>query len=95
MKPEQPWTIGRKSLIGSLVIAHVWGTVLVIAVLRGRESLVIAQMFEAIGFMIFSTLAVLVGGKAWKDFAPMKWGQQQSNNREEKQNDRDTNIPVE
>lgn len=71
----QGWTVGRRAMIGSLVVAHIWGFMLVWAVaFDGRESLVISGMFEAVGFMIFSTLAVLVGGKAWKDFAPMRWG---------------------
>lgn len=71
----QGWTVGRRAMIGSLVIAHIWGTLLVYAVVfKGRDSLIVSSMFEAVGFMIFSTLAVLVGGKAWKDFAPMRWG---------------------
>jgi hypothetical protein len=68
------WPLGSRAMIGSLVIAHIWGTALVVAVFMGKESLVIGQMFEGVGFMIFTTLGVLVGGKAWKDFAPMKWG---------------------
>lgn len=73
------WKMGRYAMGGSLLFAHVWGTMLVYAVMQGRESLVIGSMFEAVGFMIFSTLAVMVGGKAWKDFAPMKWGQNSDN----------------
>lgn len=57
-------------MIGSLVVAHLWGTMLVAAVLRGNTAPVIGDMFSAVGFMIFSTLGVLVGGKAWKDFSP-------------------------
>lgn len=71
----QGWTIGRRAMIGSLVIAHIWGSMLVYSVTFGdRDSLIISGMFEAVGFMIFSTLGILVGGKAWKDFAPMRWG---------------------
>ena len=68
------WTVGRRAMIGSLVMAHVWGSLLIVAVFMGKESDVIGRMFEGVGFMIFTTLGVLVGGKAWKDFAPMKWG---------------------
>ena len=60
------WVIGRQAMLGSLVVAHVWGSCLVWAVaFNGRDGLTISAMFEAVGFMIFSTLAVLVGGKAW------------------------------
>jgi hypothetical protein len=68
------WTVGRRAMIGSLVMAHVWGSLLIVAVFMGKESDVIGRMFEGVGFMIFTTLGVLVGGKAWKDFAPLKWG---------------------
>ena len=71
---EQSWMLGRRALVWSLVAAHLWGTVLIIAVLRGREGSVVGTMFDAVCFLIFSTLAVLVGGKAWKEFAPLKWG---------------------
>jgi hypothetical protein len=68
------WTLGTRAMIGSLVMAHIWGSLLILAVYMGKEGLVIGQMFEGVGFMIFTTLGVLVGGKAWKEFAPMKWG---------------------
>lgn len=74
------WILGQRALIGSLVMAHVWGSLLVVAVYLGKDSDVIGRMFESIGFMIFSTLGVLVGGKAWKDFAPLKWGASESPN---------------
>lgn len=72
-KINMPWPLGRYALIGSLFVAHVWGTVLLFAVWHGKDSPIIAQMFDSISWMIFTTLAVLVGGKAWKEFAPMKW----------------------
>lgn len=76
---NQGWTIGRHAMIGSLVMAHIWGSMLVYSVtFGGRDSLIISGMFEAVGFMIFSTLGILVGGKAWKDFAPMRWGSKAS-----------------
>lgn len=74
MKKEDAWVLGRRAMNGSLIVAHIWGTMLIIAVMKGRESLVIGSMFEAVAFMIFSILAVMVGGKAWKEFAPLKWG---------------------
>lgn len=69
---KQGWLLGRYALVGSLCIAHLWGSVLLLAVLRGRDSPIISQMFDSIGWLIFTTLAVLVGGKAWKEFAPLK-----------------------
>lgn len=71
-KKNRCWWLGRYALLGSLCMAHLWGSVLLLAVLRGRDSPVIAQMFDSIGWLIFTTLAVLVGGKAWKEFAPLK-----------------------
>lgn len=67
---DGPWRIGRFAMIGSLVMAHIWGTMLIVAVMKGREMSVIGDMFATVGFMIFSTLGVLVGGKAWKDYLP-------------------------
>lgn len=68
------WPLGTRAMIGSLLMAHIWGSLLILAVFMGKEGPVIGQMFEGVGFMIFTTLGVLVGGKAWKDFAPLKWG---------------------
>ena len=74
MQPnKEHWRLGRNAMVGSLIVAHIWGTALVIAALMGRESSILSDMFDTIGFMIFTTLAVLVGGKAWKEFAPIKW----------------------
>ncbi len=70
MKPDDKWTLGRKAMAGSLIVAHIWGTALVFAVLKGSPNSVIGDMFSSVGFMIFSILGVMVGGKAWKDFAP-------------------------
>lgn len=78
MREERPWLLGRQAMIGSLIVAHIWGTLLIVAVLRGSPNSVIGDMFASVGFMIFSILGVLVGGKAWKDFAPfMNRGQTQ------------------
>lgn len=70
MNSSEPWTLGRRAMIGSLIVAHIWGTLLVMAVMGGKTDSVIGDMFSTVGFMIFSVLGVLVGGKAWKDFAP-------------------------
>jgi hypothetical protein len=66
--------LGRRAMIWSLVTAHLWGTVLVAAAWRGRCTEVCGGMFASVCFMIFTTLGVLVGGKAWKEFAPLRWG---------------------
>jgi len=76
MKHEQGWTLGRKAMVGNLITSHIWGTFLVLAAIKGNTSQVISDMFASCGFIIFSTLGVLVGGKAWKDFMPyMRGGQ--------------------
>ena len=86
MKPEsRPWQLGRQAMIGSLIVAHIWGTLLIVAVLRGSPNSVIGDMFSSVGFMIFSILGVLVGGKAWKDFAPYM-GRGRDHRREEYDN---------
>jgi len=72
----KPWTLGRRAMIGSLVVLHVWGSALVWAVLNGREAVVIGDMFAAVCFGIFGTLATLVGGKGWKDFSAQRFGGQ-------------------
>ena len=87
---DKGWILGRRALIYSLVIAHLWGTLLVVAVLRGSQNSIIGDMFATVGFMIFSTLGVLVGGKAWKDFAPYVRGE-----KKEVQNDSVSRIAVE
>lgn len=76
MKPRdnEAWVLGRRAMVSSLIVSHVWGTILIIAVLQGHEGGVISTMFEAVCWQIFATMAVLVGGKAWKEFAPLKWG---------------------
>lgn len=66
------WRLGRYALLGSLLVAHLWGTLLLLAVWRGNQSSVVADMFATVAWMIFTTLAVLVGGKAWKEFVPLK-----------------------
>ena len=60
----------------SLACAHVWGTLLIVAVFLGKDSAIIGEMFEAVGWMIFTTLGILVGGKGWKDFAALRFGAQ-------------------
>lgn len=70
-----PWKFGQQAMMVSLVFNHVWGTMLIFAVMNGKDSLVVANMFEAVGFSIGWILMVLVAGKGWKEFAPLKWGQ--------------------
>lgn len=74
MTDERKWLLGRKAMVGSLIVAHAWGTLLIISVLLGKTTSIIGDMFSTVGFMIFSTLGVLVGGKGWKDFAKTRWG---------------------
>jgi hypothetical protein len=72
---DKPWTLGRIALAGSLLIGWVWGTMLIVAMMNGRESLVLSDVFSSVCLLIFSVLGVLTGGKSWKDFALLKWGQ--------------------
>lgn len=60
----EPWELGRKAMIGSLAITHVFAGALVLAVLNGRESSIIGDMFASCMAGIFAILATLVGGKA-------------------------------
>lgn len=66
------WQLGRYALLGSLLVAHLWGSLLLLAVWRGNQSTALPQLFDSISWLIFTTLAVLVGGKAWKEFLPLK-----------------------
>lgn len=68
------WLLGRRAMGWSLACAHVWGTLLIVAVFSGKDSAIIGEMFEAVGWMIFTTLGILVGGKGWKDFAALRFG---------------------
>lgn len=45
----------------SLVILHLWGTILMTAVLLGRESPVIGNMFDSCLYAILANLLVLAG----------------------------------
>ena len=74
MSDAASWSLGRKAMIGSLIIAHIWGTLLIVAVLQGRDTAVIGSIFDAVAFSIFTTLGILVGGKGWKEFAAMRYG---------------------
>ena len=56
-------------MIGTLVLGAVQGTALVIAVLMGRDANVIGDMFAGICALMVTTLAVLVGGKGWKEYS--------------------------
>lgn len=68
------WKVGHKALLGSLLVYHAWGTVLVVAVYNGREGLTVQGMFDALCAGITWGLAILIAGKGWDKFAPLKWG---------------------
>lgn len=67
---DQKWTLGRNALIGTLIVQHVWATLLVLAVLRGNSASVVGDMFAASTMGIAANLALLLGGKAWKSWLP-------------------------
>lgn len=66
---KQSWHLGRRAMVGTLILGAAWGTGLVLAVLMGRDANVIGDMFAGICAMMVTTLAVLVGGKGWKEFS--------------------------
>jgi hypothetical protein len=68
------WILGRSAMIGTLVLGGVWGSIMVLAVLFGREASVIGDMFAGVVAMIVTTLGVLVGGKGWKDYTEYRNG---------------------
>lgn len=53
--------MGHKAMMVSLVILHLWGTILMGAVLLGRESMVIGNMFDSCLYAILANLLVLAG----------------------------------
>lgn len=61
--------LNEKALLGSLVIYHIWGTILIF-----RESIFSQAMFDATCFGIFSTLGVLAGEKTIRALGELKWG---------------------
>lgn len=65
----ESWTLGRRAMVGTLVLGAVQGSVLVIAVLMGRDANVIGDMFAGVCALMVTTLAVLVGGKGWKEYS--------------------------
>lgn len=68
------WKLGRNAMIATLAAGFAWGSLLILAVFIGREANVIGDMFAGIAAMIVTTLAVLVGGKGWKEFSNMRFG---------------------
>ncbi len=74
MSKDNAWVMGRVAMLSSLMVAHLWGSFIVWAACFGSGASVLSDMFSSVGFMIFSILAILVGGKGWKDFANMKYG---------------------
>lgn len=63
---------GRKLLLYSVVILHVWGSILVWAVYNGKDGDVIADMFHAIGLSIVACLGVLSGEKGLLRFIELR-----------------------
>lgn len=55
-------------MIWSVVALHVWGTALVFAVVMGKDSDIIADMFSAITLGIAANLAVIAGDKGLMEF---------------------------
>ena len=64
---------GRKAMIWSVVVLHIWGTILVWTVYKGGTGQVIADMFHAIGISIVACLAVLSGDKGLMKFVDGKF----------------------
>lgn len=63
---------GRKAMLWSVIVLHVWGTILVWTVYKGGTGQVIADMFHAIGISIVACLAVLAGDKSLLRFIDLK-----------------------
>lgn len=55
-------------MIWSVIVLHVWGTALVFAVVTGKDSDIIADMFAAITMGIAANLAVIAGDKGLMEF---------------------------
>lgn len=76
MNKDMGWQLGRRAMIGTLILGAAWGSIMVLAVLFGREASVIGDMFAGVVAMMVTTLGVLVGGKGWKEFSRIKNGSQ-------------------
>lgn len=65
-KPDS-WVLGRVAMVGVLVVFIMWGTWLVGA--DGSD-----VKFDVVVWGIILVLSVMVGGKGWKDFSKLRWG---------------------
>lgn len=63
MTHEELLKHGRRGLMVSLFIQHVWASMLIMAVINGNNSLLIQEMFNAVLLGIWANLAVIVGDK--------------------------------
>jgi hypothetical protein len=73
-KPTSGSTVRASSLVGSLVIFHIWGSWLILAPTDVGE-----KMFSTVCFGIFSTLGILAGEKVLRLLVELKWGKNASN----------------
>jgi len=71
---QKKWILGRAAMVGTLILGGVWGSIMVLAVLFGREASVIGDMFAGVVALMVTTLGVLVGGKGWKDYTQYRQG---------------------
>lgn len=73
---EELWTLGKQTMVASLFVMHIWGTVLIYKEFKyeGGISSGGASMFSSICNGIFWCLAVLYSGKAADKFLALKWG---------------------
>ena len=63
---------GRKAMIWSVIVLHLWGTALIFAVVVGKDSPIIADMFSAITMGIAANLAVIAGDKGLMEFVKVR-----------------------
>lgn len=79
--PDERWTLGRSAVVWTLVIFCAWGSLLIIAVLMGRDAEVIGGIFSSIIFGVVGNVAILYGGKAAKTYYELKGIKNGSNHR--------------
>lgn len=65
-------------MVGVLVVFILWGTWLVGA--DGSD-----VKFDVVVWGIVTVLAVLVGGKGWKDFSKLRWGDSSAKAKKQKE----------
>ncbi len=87
---EELWTIGKRAMVTSLVILHLWGSVILYRLYKDDVSAQAADMFRAIVDGIFWCLAVLYSGKAADKLLALKWGGEPEQNRVQRSHAEDT-----